>query len=56
MKTNFFKFLTIIAIGAAVVSCKKKADEAATTEAAEVATSEATSTKYMRNLIKTTHN
>jgi len=49
MKTNFLKFLTIIAIGAAVVSCKKKADEAATTEAAEVATSEATSTKYMVN-------
>lgn len=49
MKTNFFKFLTIIAIGAAVVSCKKKADEAATTEAAEVATSEATSTKYLVN-------
>ncbi|MCB0461811.1 MAG: YceI family protein [Flavobacteriaceae bacterium] len=49
MKTNFLKFLTIVAIGAAVVSCKKKADEAATTEAEEVATSEATSTKYMVN-------
>lgn len=49
MKTNFFKFLTIIAIGAAVVSCKKKADEAVTTEAEEVAKSEATSTKYMVN-------
>ena len=49
MRTNFLKFLTIVAIGAAVVSCKKKADEAATTDAAEVATAEATATKYMAN-------
>lgn len=49
MKTNFFKFLTIIAIGAAVVSCKKKADEAMTTDAEEVTTSQAASTKYMVN-------
>jgi len=49
MKTKFLKFLTIIAIGAAFVGCKDKADEAATTEAEEVATSEATSTKYMAN-------
>ena len=49
MKTKFLKFLTIIAIGAAFVGCKDKADEAATTEAEEVATSEVTSTKYMAN-------
>ena len=47
MRTKFLKFLTIVAIGVAIVSCKNKADEAATTEAEEVATSEATSTKYM---------
>ena len=39
----------MIAIGAAVVSCKNKADEATTTEAEEVAISESTSTKYMVN-------
>ncbi len=49
MRTNFLKFLTILAIGAAVVSCKKKADEAVTTDAAEVATSEVAATKYMAN-------
>lgn len=50
MKTKFLKFLTIVAIGAAFVGCKEKADEAATTEAEEVATSEVTSTKYMANV------
>ena len=49
MKTNFFKFLTIVALGVAIIGCKKKADEATTTEAEEVATSEAASTKYMAN-------
>jgi len=49
MRTKIFKFLTIVAIGAAVISCKKKADEATTIDAAEVATSEATATKYMAN-------
>jgi polyisoprenoid-binding protein YceI len=49
MRTNFLKFLTILAIGAAVVSCKKKADEAVTTDAAEVATAEVAATKYMAN-------
>ena len=49
MRTKFFKFLTVIAIGAAVVSCKKKADEAMTTGAEEVAISEVASTKYMVN-------
>ncbi|MEZ4797536.1 MAG: YceI family protein [Flavobacteriaceae bacterium] len=49
MRTNFLKIFTIVAIGAAVVSCKKKADEAATTEATEVAMSEAASAKYMVN-------
>lgn len=49
MRAHFLKFLTIVAIGAAVVSCKKKADEAMTTDAEEVATSEAAATKYMVN-------
>jgi len=49
MRTKIFKFLTIVAIGAAVIGCKKKADEAETTEAESVATSEATSAKYMAN-------
>lgn len=49
MKSKFLKILTIVAIGAAVISCKKKADEAATTEAEAVATSQMTSTKYMVN-------
>ena len=49
MKTNFFKFLTIVALGVAIIGCKKKADEATTTEAEEVATSEMASTKYMAN-------
>jgi polyisoprenoid-binding protein YceI len=49
MNTNFVKFFTIIAIGVAVISCKNKADEATTSEATLVATSEATSTKYIVN-------
>ena len=49
MRTNFLKFLTIVAIGAAVVGCKKKADEAMTTGAEEATTSEVASTKYMIN-------
>ena len=49
MKSKFLKFLTIVAIGAAVVSCKKKADEAATTEVEAVATSQMASTKYIVN-------
>lgn len=49
MRTKFLKFLTIAAIGVAIVSCKNKADEATTTEAEEVAVSEASSTKYMVN-------
>jgi polyisoprenoid-binding protein YceI len=49
MRTKIFKFLAIVAVGAAVVSCKTKADEAVTSEAETVATSEVTSTKYMAN-------
>lgn len=49
MKTKIFKFLTIIAVSTAVLSCKTKADEAVTSDAETVATSEVTSTKYMAN-------
>jgi len=54
MKTNVFKFFTIVAIAAAVVSCKKKADEAETKAATDAAKSEVTSTKYMVNPTEST--
>lgn len=49
MKKNVFKFFTIVAIAAAVVCCKKKADEAETKAAVDAAKSEVTSVKYMAN-------
>lgn len=47
MKTTAFKFLTLIALTIAFVSCKDKADEAKTKEAEATIKAEATSAKYL---------
>jgi polyisoprenoid-binding protein YceI len=54
MKKNIFNLFTIIALGIAIVGCKKKADEATTTEAENVATSQADAVKYIANVEEST--
>lgn len=54
MKTKFFNILLVAVLGLAIVSCKKKADEAATTDAEAAAVSEATSQKYVTDVTKST--
>jgi len=54
MKKNIFNLFTIVAIGIAIVGCKKKADEAATTEAENVAEAQADAVKYIANITEST--
>ncbi|MBT8271124.1 MAG: YceI family protein [Bacteroidia bacterium] len=49
MKKNVFNLFLVLALSAAVVGCKKKADEAETTDAVEVTEAQASSVKYMAN-------
>ncbi|MBT8273978.1 MAG: YceI family protein [Bacteroidia bacterium] len=49
MKKNVLNVFTIIALTVAIVGCKKKADEAKTTDATEATTAKASSVKYVAN-------
>ena len=54
MKKNIFNLFTIIALGLAIFGCKKKADEATTTEAENVAEAQADAVKYTANVTEST--
>lgn len=54
MKKNVLNLFTVIALTIAVVGCKKKADEAKTTEAADVSTAMENSVKYIANADEST--
>ncbi|MBT8259660.1 MAG: YceI family protein [Bacteroidia bacterium] len=49
MKGNLLKLFMLFALSVAVIGCKKKADEAETTDAVEVSEAEVTAVKYMAN-------
>ena len=54
MKKNIFNLFTIVALGIAIIGCKKKADEATTTEADNVAEAQADAVKYIANVAEST--
>lgn len=49
MRKNVLNLFTIMAIAIMIVGCKKKADEAKTTDATDASTAQVTSAKYMAN-------
>lgn len=49
MKKNVINLLTVVVLAVAIVGCKKKADEAKTTEAIDASSAEVTAVKYMAN-------
>ena len=49
MKRNVLNLFMVLAISAAVIGCKKKADEAETKDAVEATEAQASSSKYMAN-------
>lgn len=52
MKTKFLNLLLVAVLSATLVNCKKKADEAVTSEAEAAKVSEATSQKYITDVLK----
>lgn len=54
MKKQIFNLLTICALTIAVVGCKKKAEEANTSDAEAAVVAESTSTKYIANVESST--
>jgi len=54
MKKNILNLFAIVAIGIAIVGCKKKADEAATTEAEAVTEAQVDAVKYIANAEEST--
>ena len=54
MKTRFLNIALITFLSIAIVGCKKKADEANTSEAEAAAVSESTSQKYVADVTKST--
>jgi len=50
MKKNILNLFTILAIGIMVIGCKKKAEEATTTEAEKVAEAQVNAAKYMADI------
>ncbi len=50
MKKNILNLFTIVAIGIAVIGCKKKAEEAVTTEAENVVEAQVNGVKYLANI------
>ena len=54
MKKNIFNLFTIVALGIAIIGCKKKADEATTTAAENVAEAQVDAVKYIANTAEST--
>ncbi|HPF96172.1 MAG: YceI family protein [Flavobacteriaceae bacterium] len=52
MKTKFFNFLMVAVLTATLVNCKNKAEEAVTSDAEAAKVSEATSQKYITDVLK----
>jgi polyisoprenoid-binding protein YceI len=49
MKNNVFKILTVVVLAMSIIGCKKKADEAKTTDAVDASSAEVTAVKYNAN-------